>query len=183
MLKRLLIMAIMFSALPVFAQRERPQGKLMSDAQQGHVEKLKGDLLSIQEASQVTPAQKEALKSDLMAMVDGAVKPDPALVQKLADDLADALSDGEISSREMAKLVGDLEAVMNGANVSMSEVDKAISDVKAILLSSGVSQADVQQIVRDLEAIAEEAQKNVKGASEAAESKPQGERKKPTRRR
>lgn len=138
----------------------KPTGSHISEAQQKNIQKLTSDLQSIKQGSQVTPEMKQALKNDLMAMADGATKPDQALVQKLANDLADAMSDGKISNAEKAKLTNDLYAVMNSANVSTAEVSQAITDAQAILAASGVDKQDAQTISADLKAIAAEAQKN-----------------------
>jgi len=82
------------------ASATRRDGSRMSEAQQQNVQKLKSDLLSIKQGSQVTTEQKQALKNDLMAMADGATKPDQALVQTLANDLSQAMSDGKMTTTE-----------------------------------------------------------------------------------
>ena len=131
----------------------------MSEAQQQNIQKLSSDLQAIKQGSQVTPEMKQALKNDLMAMAEGATKPDPAAVDKLASDLSDAMSDGKITNAEKAKLSNDLYAVMNSANIPASEVNAAIADAKVILTASGISKNDVQTIANDLKAIANEAKK------------------------
>lgn len=151
------------------SQRAKP-GSRMSSTQQSNVDKLAGDLNAIKQGSQVSAAQKQALKADLMAMADGATKPDPALVQQLANDLASAMADGKLTEREKTKLANDLKQVMNSANIPMSEVNQAISDAQAILQSSGVSRSEVQTVANDLKAIATEAQKNASSAGKAAQS-------------
>ena len=138
----------------------KPNGSHMSEAQQKNIQKLTSDLQAIKKGSQVTPEMKQALKNDLMAMAEGATKPDQALVQKLADDLADAMSDGNISASEKAKLTNDLYAVMNSANIPASEVNQAVADAQVLLAASGVDKQDVQTIANDMKAIVAEFQKN-----------------------
>ena len=138
---------------------KKPTGAHMSEAQQQNIQKLSSDLQAIKQGSQVTPEMKQALKNDLMAMAEGATKPDPAAVDKLASDLSDAMSDGKITNAEKAKLSNDLYAVMNSANIPASEVNAAIADAKVILTASGISKNDVQTIANDLKAIANEAKK------------------------
>lgn len=152
---------------------KRADGSRMSETQQQNVQKLKSDLQSIKQGSQVTPEQKQALKNDLMAMADGATKPDPALTQQLANDLSQAMSDGKLAASEKAKLAKDLEAVMNSANIPMSEVQAAISDAQAILAASGVTQSEVQTVANDMKAIAAEAQKNLQNAGAQGQQKAQ----------
>jgi hypothetical protein len=145
-----------------------PTGEHMSDRQKGNLKQLQSDLLAIQEGSQVTQQQKDDLEKSLMALVDGATRPDPAAVEKLATDLAEALADGHVSANERYKLAEDLEDVMNSANVPEAEVEKAIADAQAILLASGVTRSDVETIVYDLQQIAAEASANIKNAQTKA---------------
>jgi hypothetical protein len=142
------------------AARTKPTGSNLPPAQQQNLQKLQADLQAIKQGSQVTAEQKQALKNDLMAMADGATKPDPALVQQLANDLANAMSDGQIDNKEKAQLANDLQKVMAGANIPPEEVNQAIADVQAILTASGVDKAEMQTIVNDLQAIAAEAKNN-----------------------
>lgn len=100
-----------------------------------------------------------------MAMAEGANKPDPVAVQKLADDLGKALSDGRLSVAEQYKLSEDLEAVMNGANIPSAEVEKAVADAQAMLIAYGVDKGDAQTVVYDMQQIAAEAKKNVQEAA------------------
>lgn len=151
------------------ANMQKPTGSNLSPTQQQNLQKLQADLQAIKQGSQVTPEQKQALKNDLLAMADGATKPDQALVQQLANDLADAMSDGSIDSKEKAKLANDLQKVMASANIPMDEVNQAIADAQAILAASGVTKSDVQTIVNDLKAIASEAKNNApNGGAKAA---------------
>lgn len=135
-------------------------GAKLSETQQQNINKLKADLQAIKQGSQVTSEMKQALKNDLLAMADGATKPDPTLVQKLADDLAAAVADGNLDNKEKAQLSNDLYAVMNSAGIPASEVNQAIADAQAIIAASGVDRQDVQLIVADLEAIVAEARNN-----------------------
>jgi hypothetical protein len=163
------------SAGPPAAQRgarsaNKPTGGRISPAQQQNIDKLVADLNLIKQGSQVTQTQKDALKADLMAMADGATRPDQALVQQLANDLAEAMSDGNLSQREKSKLASDLKQVMNSANIPASEVNQAISDAQAIVAASGVSKADAQTIANDLKAIASEAQKRIQNSGKGSQN-------------
>ncbi|MBL8204511.1 MAG: hypothetical protein JNM09_09805 [Blastocatellia bacterium] len=151
------------------AARTKPTGSNLSPTQQQNIQKLQADLQAIKQGSQVTTEQKQALKNDLMAMADGATKPDPALVQQLANDLSEAIADGSIDSKEKAQLANDLQKVMNSAGIPPEEVNQAIADAQAILASSGVDKSAVQTIVNDLKAIATEAKNNApNGGAKAA---------------
>lgn len=154
------------------ANIQKPSGANLTPTQQQNIQKLQADLQAIKQGSQVTPQQKQALKNDLLAMAEGATKPDAALVQQLANDLADAMADGSIDSKEKAKLANDLQKVMNSANIPPEEVNQAIADAQATLTASGVDKSDVQTIVNDLKAIATEAKNNAPtGGARAASLK------------
>jgi hypothetical protein len=142
-----------------------PTGSRMSTTQQQNVQQLQSDANAIKQGSQVTQAQKDALKNDLNSMAKGASCPDPALTEQLTNDLSQAMAESQLSGKEKAKLMGDVEAVMNSANISKAQVNQAIADAQAILTASGISQAQAQAIVNDLKAIAAEAQKNAAGAT------------------
>ncbi len=161
-----LLLSLTATASPQrFGGRAKATGQQMSPQQQQNINKLVNDLKAIKAGSQVTPAMKQALKNDLLAMADGATKPDPALVDKLVNDLTAALADQNISDLEKQKLAKDLYAVMNSANIPAAEVQQAITDAQTILQASGIDKQDAQLIVADLQAIAAEAQQNLSGAT------------------
>lgn len=151
----------------------------VSEQQQANVSELAADLQRLRGQSAVTEAQKQALAEDLLALADGATKPDEELVEQLANDLADALADGEISQREAVKLVSDIEQVMNSANIPKTEVDAVIADAQAILIASGVTKSDAQEIAADLKAIAAELRQNITTATTTAPRLPVGPPKAP----
>lgn len=140
---------------------QKPSGDNLSETQKQNLTKLKTNLMAIKEASEVTQEQKDALTASLMAIRDGATKPDKTLVKKFATDLSEAISDGDFDQKEIAKLANDLRAILNSANITQAELDKAKADLKAILESSNVDKADVQLILADIQAIVDEARKNI----------------------
>lgn len=142
----------------------KPNGSHLSEQQTKNVQKLQADLNAIKQGSRVTQDQVNTLKADLMAMVDGATKPDQALVQKLANDLANAIADGKLTSKEKAQLSQDLYAVMNSANIPTSGVNQAIADAQTIFAASGITKEEVTVIVSDLKTIAAEAKSNLQTA-------------------
>src|SRR6185295_1645228 len=143
----------------------------MSPAQQQNAEQLKTDAASVKHGSQVSQAQKDALKNDLYSMVKSGNRPDEALVNQLATDLSNALADGKITGLEKSKLMKDVEKVMNSAGVSPTQVNQAISDAQAILTASGLTKSDVQKIGADLRAITAEAQKNAPAKAQSLRDK------------
>lgn len=125
----------------------------LSEAQKANVSKLQTDLKSIQGKSQVTSEMKTQLANDLTAMAEGAKKPSPETVNKLATDLSTATKDKTISATEQAQLANDLYQVMNSANISQAELTAVVADMQTILKASGVTQADLALIKADTNAI------------------------------
>jgi Skp family chaperone for outer membrane proteins len=148
------------TGVPTERGKNQTKSTKLSANQQENVDKLKDDLSAIKSGSSVTQAQKDALKNSLITLAEGTVKPDKALVQTLAGDLAQALADGNISGQEQINLANDLQKVMNSANIPKDEVTAAIANIQAILESSNISSTDVQTIVNDLKAITNTAKGN-----------------------
>lgn len=139
----------------------KPTGTRLSEQQKQNIATLEADLKAIKSGSQVTQAQKDALRASLTTLAEGSVKPDPVLVQNLATNLAEALADGTLSDSEKAQLAFDLQRVLNSANIPAEEVTAAIAAVQTILQASNIDRADVETIVNDLKAIADEARSNL----------------------
>jgi len=150
-MKTLVLCAVVSLGLlqPGFAQR----GGRIPPAQQANIQKLQSDLSAIKANSQVTPAMKQQLATDLTAMAQGATKPSPAAVQQLVNDLTAALSAPSITKVDVAKLTQDFYQVMNSAGISQAEADAVSADIQVIVKASGVTQAQAQTIAADVKAI------------------------------
>lgn len=131
-------------------------GNQFSDSQKAALKQLQADLRKIQQQSEATQEQKESLKKSLAAMADGATKPDPASIDKLAADLSEALADGNLTNAELLRLAQSLQAVLNSANIPQEEIKQTISDAQALLAAKGIEKGDLDKIVADLKQIAQE---------------------------
>lgn len=159
--------------------RTKAAGANMSEQQKKNVQELIVDLQSIANSSTVTQEQVKALGNSLMILAQGTTKPSQQSVDKLAQDLADALSDGGLSKIEIQRLAEDVAAVMDSANIPQAEVQAAIAHAKGVLESSGVDKGDMQEIKYDLEQIAAELSKNVNNIKEKPAGARSGPRRKP----
>ena len=129
----------------------------MTEKQKSNVQKLATDLQSIQEGSDITPAQVEALAKEFMSLAEQANLPSEASVTKLVEDLTAATQDGgDLTMQEQMQLVKDIEAVLNSANLSIEETQDLMEDTKDLLESANIDQSDVKIIITDLQAIAAE---------------------------
>lgn len=147
----------------------------LSTQQQQNLTKLKTDLQALQGKSEVTTAQKNAVKQDLQKILSGACKPSQQSVQTLANDLSKAVADGTISTSEATKLVHDVTVVLNEANVSQQDVQKLLADVQTLLKATNLSRSDAQTIYDDVKAITTTARQNAqtaKGTKTRTKTKP-----------
>ncbi len=141
--------------------KKQPTEANISSDQQGNIDKLKQDLNAVKSGSTVTQEQKDALRDSIYNLAEGTTKPDKAMVQTLANDLAQSIADGNLSNQEKTKLANDLQKVLNSANISVDELNAVIADAKSILEASNIDKNDVETIVNDLKAIANTAKGNL----------------------
>jgi len=124
----------------------------MSPAER-HYQKVVSDLDSLPPRFQVADAHRNTLKGDMAAMIEGNPKPDAPAVQKLAHNLADAMTRRKNLAIDTADLAGDLRVVLNGHHLPKSEVDEAIQRSHAILKDAGIPPADLRTVVADMHAV------------------------------
>jgi hypothetical protein len=136
-----------------------PNTPKMSATQQQNINQLVADLKTIKSKSTVTPGQRQQLKKDLQAAAEGAKKPSPESVTKLANDLSAAWADQKLSPSEQAYLAQNINAVINSANIPSAESQAALNSAQIILRYSSITKDDAQKISNDLKAIAAELQK------------------------
>jgi tRNA C32,U32 (ribose-2'-O)-methylase TrmJ len=157
------------------AQRNRPNRSKpqIPEPQQQNIDKLKSDLQAIQSKSEFTPEQKQKLAASLMTLASGTTKPSTESVQKLANDLSNALDDSNLSNQEIYQLSKDIQTVLNSANVPQQEVQTVINNAKTVLEASNLTKADVQLIIADLQAIAQQLKVNLPQSSQNATGRKQ----------
>ena len=136
-----------------------PAAPAVPAARQQNINQLVADLKTIKSKSSVTPEQKQQLKKDLQAAAEGAKKPSPESVTKLANDLSTAWADQKLSPTEQTFLAQNINAVVNSANISPAESQAALNSAQTILKYSSITKDDAQKINNDLKAIAAELQK------------------------
>lgn len=145
------LLAIGFFSLSIAATssaQTAPTGEVRAAFQ-----KLMADTKSALADSTVTQAQFQQLKSDLWTAVDGATKPDPALVEALKKTVQDARSDGQITEREKAKIIAAVQKVLASANIPLSEAQAVKNDLLAIANAANVTSEEMAIIIADLQAL------------------------------
>lgn len=144
--------------VPALAPASRAD--VFSFAETQNLQKLLVDLQAIAAGSRITEAQRQALASDLLLLVNGTTKPSRESLAALVGDLADAFADRGLSLLEIVRLGTDLNAVLNSAGLSPAESQAIVADLGNALASSGVTAAEVQAVLDDLNAIVAEVQVN-----------------------
>jgi hypothetical protein len=124
--------------------------------------KLQTDLAAIKLNSPATPAQKQQLARDLMALAQGPKKPSSGAANKLAEDMSAALSQKALSEGVRSRLVQDLNGALNPGNLQPTQMQDILSDVQAVFQTAGVSRKEAVAIGDDVKAIAGELQKSAK---------------------
>jgi hypothetical protein len=135
-----------------------PQG--ISQAQQQNIDKLQSDLTAIKAGSEVTQEQKQGLTADCTVLAKGAIKPAKSSLTKLANDLANALADKNVSAKDQAQLAKSINIVVNSGGLSSAQAQSFIVAAQKVLTDSGVTAQDAQTVGADLKAIVSELQKS-----------------------
>jgi hypothetical protein len=107
-----------------------------------------------------TPERKQRLARDLAAAAQGPDQPGTNTVRKLAEDLAQAVGDRNLSVSQRLRVAKDVYCILNSASIAQVDVDNFISDVQALFQLCGVARADVLALAQDLKATAAEVRKN-----------------------
>jgi hypothetical protein len=135
-----------------------PQGP--SAAQQQLIDKLAADLALIKPGATVSPEQKQQLQADFMALAKGMAKPSKEVTKKLADDLAAALADKNVSTAKQVDLAKDINVVVNSMRLSPTQVQVFTTSAQTLLKNASVPDATVETINADLNAIIADLQKS-----------------------
>ncbi|MCF7908550.1 MAG: hypothetical protein K9L86_06760 [Candidatus Omnitrophica bacterium] len=137
--------------------------KVKSNPQQKeNILKLKEDAKAIKDKSNITQDQKDKIKSDFSAIMDGAQKPSEESVNNLVGDLTRAAEDGKLGPKEAMKISESVSGVLESANISEEEVWALKKDVEAVAEASNLNQQDTDLIIADVEAIIDTARANSK---------------------
>jgi len=123
-----------------------------------NLDKLQTDLVAIKPGAPAGDEVKQMLQVDFLTLVKGSVRPSTNSLNKLAEDLAAALS-GASSPREQGQLAQAINAVVNSSMSTPAKAQPFVVVAQTSLKSSGVSDAGVQAVTADLKAIVDEVQK------------------------
>jgi hypothetical protein len=101
------------------------------------------------------PAMKQRLTEDLTASSRGA-KPSKTTISRLADDLMEALAGKTLAKANQARLTRDLNGIANNSRLSPVQQQAIFDDVQSILVDTGVPFDVTKRVVKDVQKIARE---------------------------
>jgi alanyl-tRNA synthetase len=133
-----------------------PPAAPLNSSQQAYA-RFQSQLLAVKTNSTETVTTN--LANDLTAVAQGASKPAPEAVSKLADHLTSALEEAKIPQSKKVHLAQEVAVVMNCANALPANTQAMIKDVQSILEAGGSSSDNSQAVAADLQAIADGLQK------------------------
>ena len=99
--------------------------------------------------------QKQTLTNDLAIAAQG-VKPQPASISKLADDLVTAIAGKEKLRAPQPKLAQFTHAIFNSAHLTPAQQQTFFTGAQKILTDGGASVDEAAKVVNDLKTIASE---------------------------
>ena len=118
-----------------------------------HLSRLVRDLNTLTVGYAARPNDRNILRSDLMGVAQGGIRPPSQAVQQLTSGLISHLPSRRTPFLNTERLALDLEAVMNGSRLPPARINQAIGSAQSILRSSGVPQAGIQALSADLKAV------------------------------
>jgi hypothetical protein len=124
-----------------------------------NLDKLEADLVGIKSGVDVSTDQKQTLQTDVETLARGSVKPSPASLSKLTEDISTALSATNISTQNRGQLAQAVNVVVNSSMTTSAQAQSFVGVAETSLRSSGVDDTTVQTVSDDLKAILTEVQK------------------------
>lgn len=127
--------------------------------QEQNLARLRADLMAIKPDAPATQLRKQQLARDFIAVSQGPAKPSQPAANKLAEDVASALSEKLLAQVTRDRLLQDLNAVLNPAKVSSGQLQDILADIQAIFQANNLERKAAVAIADDAKAIASETQK------------------------
>lgn len=129
-------------------------------APQNLLDRFVTDAVAIKAGAAATADQKQALATDLSALIKGSTKPAQATLTKLAGDFSTALSDKALANKDLAMISKYLNYILNSAPLTAARVQPLITGAQSVLKSAGITPATVEAVGGDLNLIFTQIQQN-----------------------
>ena len=116
------------------------------------VTQFEADLGSIKANDAITPAIKQKLAADVLAIAEGT-KPAATAAAKLAEDLATAASAKPLDPKYRSRLALELDAILNPAKYPKSNPSGIFSDIQATFQTNGSERKQAVAISDDVKGL------------------------------
>jgi hypothetical protein len=127
---------------------------MLQQPEMRHARELYEILIAIKPRSGVTPDQKENIRRLLMAMGDGARKPDPELVQRTTGHFVEGASLPRLTRKQKAGLAVRMQQAMGGVNDDyMPTVSTSLAFISNTFKAAGMSKQKAKRIVEGVYAL------------------------------
>jgi hypothetical protein len=124
----------------------------MGEEKRQKVVALAASLIGIKRRPPATQEQKDAIKRHLIALADDDIKSEEALIERLANNLVKALSQGRKNDNARTEIAYALEVVLN-VPLYLSSTGPARSHVDIMFERMGIPEAAWVAILDDLNAV------------------------------
>lgn len=116
------------------------------------VSQFEADLGAIKANDPITPAVKQKLTADILAIAEGS-KPATPAAAKLAEDLATAASAKPLDAKYRSRLALELDAILNPAKYPKSNPSGIFSDIQATFQANGSDRRQAVAISEDFKGL------------------------------
>jgi len=116
-----------------------PPRSNITPAQMQNINRLVLDLHGLELTTRDPAEQKRSLMETLNAAPAGDVRPAPALISRLASELATVLPTLNMTAPQRRQLAIDLNLALNSGNLSAVEAQRVVADARTLLQGSSVN--------------------------------------------
>lgn len=127
---------------------------MLDDVEWKNANTLYQILVAVKPRDGVTTAQRANIRTVLLAMADGARKPDPELLNTVADDFAEGAALRKLTTKQKAGLAVNMQSAMGGVNNDyMPNVSSALAFINGAFEDAGMNRKRARKIVDDVYAL------------------------------
>ncbi|HWH70613.1 MAG TPA: hypothetical protein VNT26_14590 [Candidatus Sulfotelmatobacter sp.] len=115
--------------------------------------KLQTDMAAIKANAPATPEQKRQLAKDLLFLAQGPIKPSQAAADKLAEDLAAALTEAPLPAAHRARFAQELDAVLNPGKYPQARLEAIYQDIQATFQANNLNRTKAAALSEQVKAL------------------------------
>jgi hypothetical protein len=132
----------------------------MDASQKASVQKLKSEVQTLEQKTEITPQMISELKSTITQSLKGPLKPSETSASKLSTELATLVADGKLNGDCLLKVQTDVQALLFSERVTDDQLTELKTSIQATAKSSSLSSPDTQTLLVAAESVAKNASKD-----------------------